>query len=168
MRLLSIAALAWLALAPLARAQSTGAQFPTPSGQFVPGSAVLVPSGPIVNGQPSYSPPGPTDPLAVQCQNCQVSGPIGASSNPVSGTIAATGTFQVLLTQNAARKGCHIQNQGAHIEYFSDQASPTEGGSVQVLPGNFYDCAATTTGVVRTDTIQVAGTAGDAFAGDWQ
>lgn len=166
MRLFLAAAL-WLALAGAALAQSTGAQFPTPSGQMVPGSALLVPSGPIVNGQPSYSPPGPTNPLSVTCTTCSPSAPVGASSNPVNGTIAATGTFQTVLTQFAARRGCAIQNQGAHVMYFSVQASPTEAGSLQVGPGNIFYCSGISN-VVVTDQVSVAGTAGDAFAGEWQ
>lgn len=163
-----IAALALLAWLPAARAQSTGAVFPTPSGQFVPGSAILVPSGPIVNGQPSYSPPGQANPLAVTCTTCSPSAPVGASSNPVNGTIAVTNTFQLLIAQNASRRGCEFQNQGTHTMYFSVAASPTLANSAQVAAGAWFYCSVGSSNIVKTDQVEVAGTAGDAFSGDWQ
>lgn len=168
MRLICLAALAWLALAPLAWAQGTGATFTTPAGQPAPGEAVLVPCGSIVNGEPVMCPPGPTNGLSVTCTNCSPSAPIGASSNPVSGAIATTNTFQALVAQNSGRKACVFQNTGAHTEYFSVQASPTLAGSLQLPPGAFFECASPGSNVAITDEIWIAGTAGDTFAGNWQ
>jgi hypothetical protein len=147
--------------------QSTGNIFPTPNGQTAQGSAVLVPCGSIVNGQPVMCPPGVTNGLPVICTNCSPSAPTGASSNPVNGTIATTYTFQSLITQNAARKGCTFQNQGTHTMFFSISLTPTLANSIQVPAGAFYYCSGPSQ-IVITDTIQITGSSGDTFAGEWQ
>lgn len=167
---IAIVLLLWLALATPALAQGTGASFTTPSGQLVPGFALLVPCGAITNGQPTYCPPGPLDDLHVFMDNLPALGPVDASSQPISGTVAATNVFQSLLSQYSTRKGCDIVNTGSHVEYFSDNSTPTIGGAgtFAVLPGNHFYCASPSGGVVRSDAVEIAGTAGDAFAGDWQ
>jgi hypothetical protein len=154
-------------LSPAVRAQNTGAAFPTPNGQTAPAAAVLVPCGSIVNGQPVMCPPGPLNGLAVTCVNCSPSAPTGASSNPVNGTIAVTNTFQVLLASNGSRKGCTFQNQGTHTMYASLSSSPTLANSLQLAPGAFYFCAGPSN-ISIIDQISITGTAGDAFAGEWQ
>lgn len=107
-----IAGLAMLALASTAHAQATGNSFPTPNGQPTPGMAILVPAGPITNGQPVMAPPSAINGLPVICTNCSPSAPTGASSNPVNGTITTgTGsTFQPLLAQLSSRKACSFTN----------------------------------------------------------
>jgi len=170
MKLLRIGAAALLAcaLGHAALAQGTGNQFPTPSsGVTAPGVAILVPSGPIVNGQPSVSPPGTANPLTVTCANCSPSAPIGASSTPVNGTIAVTNTFQTLIAQNSSRKGCTFQNQGTHAMYVSISATPTLANSLQWPPGGTLYCSGASN-IVITDGIQITGTSGDAYAGNWQ
>lgn len=148
-------------------AQGTGNSFPTPNGQITNGTAILVPTGPITNGQPVMGPPGPANGLPVLCTNCSPSAPIGAASNPVNGTIAVTNTFQSLIGLNAGRKGCIFQNQGTHTMYFSVAGSPTLANSLQVAPGGFFVCSGNSN-VVVTDAVQITGTSGDAFAGNWQ
>jgi hypothetical protein len=148
-------------------AQATGNAFPTPNGQVAPGYMILVPAGPIVNGQPVAAPPSSVNGLPVDCVTCSPSAPIGASSNPVNGTIAVTNTFQTLISFNAGRKSCTFQNQGTHTMYFSVASSPTLANSIQVQPGGLYQCASASN-VVITDLVYVTGTAGDAFAGEWQ
>jgi hypothetical protein len=156
-----------LALCAGAHAQGTGNTFPTPNGQITGGTAVLVPCGAIVNGQPVMCPPGVANGLPVICTNCSPTAPSGVSSNPVNGTITVTNTFQTLITQNATRKGCTFQNQGTHTMYVSVAGSPTLANSLQVSPGSFYFCAGPNS-IVITDLIQITGTSGDAFAGEWQ
>lgn len=161
------ACLLWLALLSGAQAQGTGGIFPTPGNQNVPGTAVLVPCGTIVNGQPSMCPPGLSNGMAVVCTNCSPSAPVGATSNPINGTIAVTNTFQSLVTVNPSRRGCTFQNQGTHTMYFSVAGSPTLANALQVVPGGYYYCSGPSN-IVVTDPIQITGTAGDAFAGEWQ
>jgi hypothetical protein len=156
-----------LLLPQLALAQSTGNSFPTPNGQIAPGSALLVPTGPITSGQPVVSPPSIANPLAVTCTTCSPSAPSGASSNPVNGTISVTSTFQSLLAQNSSRKGCTFQNQGSHTMYFSIAVSPTMANSVQLPAFGIFYCSGPSN-IVITDAIQITGTSGDAFAGEWQ
>jgi hypothetical protein len=153
--------------APVALAQSTGNSFPTPNGQIAPGNAILVPCGSIVNGQPTVCPPSATLGLPVICTNCSPSAPVGASSNPLNGTISVTNTFQSLITQNTNRRACTFQNQGTHTMYFSIAASPTLANSLQVPPQWFFYCTGLNN-VTITDAIQITGTAGDAYAGEWQ
>ena len=145
------------------------ASFPTPNGQQVPGTMMLVPCGAIVNGQTAGCAPGAVNPLQVVVTNAtSPTGVIEAASNPTNGTISVTNTFQLLLAQNSTRRACAFQNQGAHLMYFSIQSTPTEAGSWQVLPGNTWKCPVGVNGVTRTDAINVTGTAGDAYSGDWQ
>lgn len=155
-----------LLVAGAAMAQGSGNSFPTPNGQPTGGTAILVPCGSIVNGQPVMCPPGTANPVPVICANCSSSAPIGAATNTVNGTIAVTDAFQTIVAQNAARKGCNFQNQGTHIQYYSVASSPTKANSWQVQPGGSFRCADAT--IVVTDAIKVTGTAADAFAGGWQ
>lgn len=164
---LTIGFLLGFLLTTTAFAQSTGNSFPTPNGQIAPGSAILVPTGPISSGQPIVGPPGLNNGLPVICTNCSPSAPTGASSNPVNGTISVTNTFQSLIGQNNSRKGCVFQNQGTHTMYFSVATVPTLANSLQVPAGAFYYCSGPST-IVILDAIQVTGTSGDAFAGEWQ
>lgn len=159
--------LTWVLLPISAFAQATGNVFPTPNGQVAPGYMTLVPAGPIVNGQPVAAPPSLVNGMPVVCTNCSPSAPTGASSNPINGTIAVTNTFQTLTALNTARKSCTFQNQGTHTMYFSIAPSPTLTNSLQVPPGGLYECASSSN-VVITDLIYITGTAGDAFAGEWQ
>jgi hypothetical protein len=146
--------------------QGTGGSFPTPGGQNVPGVMMLVPSGPITSGQPVAAPPSSVNGLPVLCTNCSPSAPIGASSNPVNGTIGSTNTFQTLITLNANRRGCSFQNQGTHNMYFSVASSPALANSLIVPPNGIFYCSQSN--IVVTDTINVTGTSPDAFAGQWQ
>lgn len=155
-----------LLTANLAFAQGTGNSFPTPNGQTTGGAAILVPTGPITNGQPVMGPPSQNNGLPVLCTNCSPSAPTGASTNPTNGTITTTNTFQSLLAQNSARKACHFQNQGTHVMYLSTQVSPTEAGSIQIAANGIFDCTQGNTVII--DAIQITGTSGDAFAGWWQ
>ncbi len=148
-------------------AQGTGGSFTTPDGQVVSGMMVLVPCGPVTSGQPSACPNGAMIPMYVTCTNCSPSAPIGASSNPVNGAIATTNTFQTLITQNSSRRGCTFQNQGSHNMYFSVASSPTLANSLIIPPNGIYNCSGSSN-VVLTDTVQVTGTSGDSFAGQWQ
>lgn len=160
-----MAALALGAL--LALAQGTGASFFTPNGQVVPGYAALVPCGPITNGQPTFCPPSLATGLPVSIVGGASSGFTTVTSTPFSGTIAAANTFQSLLTLNASRKGCRVQNRSPDVEFISDQASPSIAGSFLLKPGDYFDCASA--GVIRGDALQIAGgTVGDAYAGDSQ
>lgn len=163
------AVLLWLALASAAFAQSTGAQYPTPSQQLVPGVAILGTTGPISNGQPVFGPIGLANPLPTNCTNCaSTTGVVDAGSNPVNGAIAVTNTFQTLLALNSSRKACSFQNQGTHVMYVSVAGSPSLANSDQVLPGNHWYCTVNGTPVTRIDLVQITGTATEAFAGDWQ
>jgi hypothetical protein len=150
-----------------ALAQSTGGSFPTPSGQVVPGTAMLVPCGSIVNGQPVMCPPGQTNGMQVVCTNCSPSAPVGASSNPTNGTITATNVFQTLLASNPSRKGCIFQNQGSHVMYISLSGTPTIANSLQLQSGDKFYCTGRSN-VTITDTLSITGTINDAFAGAWQ
>lgn len=147
--------------------QSTGNSFPTPNGQIAPGVAVMVPTGPITNGQPVYGPPGQANGMPVLCTNCSPTAPTGVASNPVSGTIAVTNTFQTLIALNASRRACVFQNNGTHNMYFSIAPSPSLTNSLILVPGAFYYCSGPAN-VTITDAISITGTAGDAFAGEWQ
>ena len=75
--------------------------------------------------------------------------------------------------QNAARKGCEYQNQGANVMYFSVAGTPTTANSIKVYPatatntGMFY-CSQLGSSITMTDAISISGTSGDAFAGQWQ
>ena len=151
-----------------ALAQSTGTSFATPNGQIAGSAMMLVPCGPITNGQPTACPPGQTNGVPVLCTNCSPSAPTGSASNTVNGTVAVTNTFQSVIVQNSSRKGCTFQNQGSHTMYFSLQGSPTEAGSFQVPPGAAYTCVTPGSNIVSTDQVWVTGTSGDAFAGTWQ
>ncbi len=152
----------------LAFAQATGNSFPTPNGQVTGGAAILVPAGPIVNGQPVMAPPSQVNGLPTVCTNCSPSAPTGRSSNTISGTVAVTNTFQTVITQNSARSGCTIQNQGSHTMYFTTAGSPSLTNSFQIAPGAAYTCTSPGSNVTSTDQIQMTGTSGDAFAGTWQ
>lgn len=162
----AILAVATLCLATAAaQAQSSGNEFPTPNGSLTPGGALLLPCGSIVNGQPVYCPPGPQNPLPVTVENLtSPTGVVEASSTPVNGTIATTDTFQSLLAQNAARKSCAIQNQGANMQYISAAVSPSLANSFQLAPGKTFNCASPG-GVTITDALEITGTAGDAYSG---
>lgn len=146
------------------------AQFTTQSsGQLVPGGMLMNPCGPITNGSPSACPNGPINPLYVNVTNAtSATGVIDANSNVVNGTLSVTNTFQSVLGANSVRKGCTLWNTGSHTEYVSVAASPTIANSAPVLPGNRWSCQVDYGGVVRTDAVQIAGTSGDTFAGDWQ
>ncbi len=145
----------------------TGASFTTPNGQTAAGVMVLVPCGPVTNGQPSACPNSVGIPGYVNCTNCSPSAPTGASSNPVNGTITVTNTFQSLITMNASRKGCTFQNQGTHTMYISAAVSPSLANSFQVPGGGYFYCSGPSN-IVVTDALQITGTSGDAFAGAWQ
>ena len=94
---------------------------------------------------------------------------IPALSTNLSGTITATGTFQLIQGQNNGRKGCLLQNNGTHnMEvFFGAIANATTSASAVITPGQAISCAINGNLVVQ-DAISITGTSGDAFFANFQ
>ena len=94
-------------------------------------------------------------------------GPLGPiSPADASGTIAATGVYQLLWGPDQSRSGCLIQNQGTHpmniriggaTVWQLRAASTTTAGD-----GGTFNC--NSEGIVVSSKIEITGTIGDAFA----
>lgn len=155
---LAIGALSLLAVAPVARAQST--------------PAVVVSACSAISGLPT----GPGSPLYIDqtgalCTAAGGSGetvttsPKNALSSDASSTVTTGGTFQTALIQNLTRLNCTIQNNDASkIEplFVSIASSPTVANSYALAYGATFSC--TNGGVVMGDAIKVsAATTGHTF-----
>lgn len=101
--------------------------------------------------------------------------PLPALSGDASGTIASTGTFQLVWAgtgtsaapapaTSPTRHGCSIQNNGANVMYVSEGqglGASTTGAAWQVVAGALFNC--NFAGIVLTGEIDITGTSGDAF-----
>ena len=94
---------------------------------------------------------------------------IPAQSTNMSGSIAATNTFQVVQGITNNRKGCLIQNNGTHTMYvyFGPASNATTSNSVQLSAGQPLSCAINGNLLVQ-DAISIAGTTGDIFFANFQ
>ncbi len=94
---------------------------------------------------------------------------IPVSSKNYSGSIAATGTFQLIQARANNRQGCIIQNQGTHTMnvFFGEPADATTATSAQITAGQAINCAVSGNLVVL-DSISITGTAGDPFFANFQ
>ena len=88
----------------------------------------------------------------------------------VSGTIAATNTFQTLWpatgpgTALPARKGCLIINPSTHTMFISEGVATGSATTATSVPiGANYSFTCSFGGVVWTGNIAITGTSGDAF-----
>lgn len=96
------------------------------------------------------------------------------TSTNASGSIAVTNTFQQVFAAasnsqaSAGRKACSIQNNGTHAMFVfpGPLASATTATSFQIAAGSTWTC--NVQNVVRTDQINITGTAADTFAADQQ
>ena len=91
------------------------------------------------------------------------------SSINLSGTIAASGTFQQIQAQNLGRIAGAINNNGANQQwvFFGPIANATTLNSWPLNVGGWVNCQA---GPVYTisDQVSIAGTAGDTFFANFQ
>lgn len=124
----SLAALVLCLSAGTALAQS---QFPTPAvNSVVRGTAILIPNGQSIGGQPVMAPPSPTNPMAIQ-QN-----PASASGSVLGATVGTSST-QVLAAA-AARKFLAIDNESTTAAIacaFGATAALNTAGSFTIEPG---------------------------------
>lgn len=83
-----------------------------------------------------------------------------------SSTISVTNTWQSLLTTNASRRSCDMQNQGTHVMFFQITATnvaPTGTASAkQVQPGQVIVCN-DYIGDVMQGYVWITGTSTDAY-----
>jgi len=87
----------------------------------------------------------------------------------VSGTLAASNTFQSLSAADNNRSACLVQNNSTSNKmqvYFGPIANATTGASVVLDPGKSVSC--NNGPVVATDQVSIAGTSGDAFLAVFQ
>jgi hypothetical protein len=100
------------------------------------------------------------------------------ASNNLSGTIAATNTFQSIQGQANNRLGCTVQNGATTASgdlqwvYFDKSNSAncsaaTKAASVTLRPGWSVTCAVAGT-IVLNDQICITGTSGDPFFANFQ
>lgn len=98
---------------------------------------------------------------------------IPVNSSNLSGTIAATNTFQVIQASNGGRIGCTIQNNGSHNEYvYFDKSSVTCANATTLTsfvlsPSQPINCAISSNFVLK-DTVCITGTSSDAFTANFQ
>ncbi len=79
-------------------------------------------------------------------------------------TIAATGTFQVALAANAARKGGIIQNTATTaLEVFLGSGTAAAASSLVLAQNGTVDLTLNVPNGIYQGEVQVAGTAGAAF-----
>ncbi len=107
--------------------------------------------------------------LSISCVWSAHAQSIPAQSTNLSGTITATGTFQVVQGQTNNRKGCILQNNGTHNMnvYFGTLANATTSNSAVLVPSQAINCAINGNLVVQ-DAISITGTSGDAFFANFQ
>jgi hypothetical protein len=122
------AALALCLCAGVAFAQS---QFPTPAANsVVRGTAILVPNGQTVGGQPVMAPPSATSPMATQQTP-------NSGSGSVTAVTLGTGSTQVLAAVTS-RKFLAIDNESTSAAIacaFGATASIDTAGSFTIQPG---------------------------------
>lgn len=87
----------------------------------------------------------------------------GATTTTTNSTISVTNTFQAALASSSTRKGCLLQNTGAHVQYiyFGTIGSATTSNAFQINPGQTISCTAGT--IVLTDAVDITGTSGDGY-----
>ena len=77
-----------------------------------------------------------------------------------SGTIASTGVYQTVFSQDLNRQGCLIQNRLANTNAMTVRVNGTT--IYDINPGASFSCAAI--GVVVSSKIEITGTATQAFS----
>ena len=98
--------------------------------------------------------------------------PATSSGGNVSGTLAATNTWQQVFADQglttssgvAKRRGCTVINQGTHDMYIEEgvaTAAASTANAVKLSAGQAFYCQ--TGNVVLQGAIQLYGTIGDAF-----
>lgn len=107
-------------------------------------------------------------PLPALAQSTVRTTPFGVVTTNLSSAVAVTNTFQSIQTANTERKSCLIQNNGSNNMkvYFGPIASATGSNSVVLSAGSYVNCTAG--GIVLTDQVSITGTAGDAYAANFQ
>lgn len=87
----------------------------------------------------------------------------------LSGTLAASSTFQSIQSADVNRSACLVQNNSASNKmyvFFGPIASATTGKSVVLDTGKSVSC--NNGPVVATDQVSISGTSGDAFLAVFQ
>jgi hypothetical protein len=94
---------------------------------------------------------------------------IPVPSTNYSGTIASTGTFQLIQGQANGRIGCTVQNNGTHTMYvfFGPPANATTATAAQLSAGQSLNCGIGAN-IVAKDSVSITGTSGDAFFANFQ
>lgn len=88
--------------------------------------------------------------------------PLPSLSTVAGGSVATANTFQAVLPQNLARRGCLIVNTGSTAMSIGIGSTPTAATSIPLAPGASFGCGAG--GVVVADQLSVtSGTAGNTF-----
>ncbi len=85
--------------------------------------------------------------------------PLPATSTSTAITLGAADAFQQILAAQPARLGCMVQRKGSGgiVRIFlGSPAQATAGRSVDINPGEVFNCVSTN-GVVVTDTLSAAG-----------
>lgn len=123
-----VAALALCLCAGVAFAQS---QFPTPAANsVVRGTAILVPNGQTVGGQPVMAPPSATNPMVTQQAPASGSGSVAAATVGTSST--------QLLPPASSRKFLAIDNESTSAAIacaLGTTAAINTAGSFTIEPG---------------------------------
>lgn len=87
----------------------------------------------------------------------------------LSGTLAASATFQSIAVYDTNRSACLVQNNSASNKmyvYFGPIANATTGASVVLDTGKSVSC--NNGPIVATDQVSISGTSGDAFLAVFQ
>lgn len=86
----------------------------------------------------------------------------------LSGTLAASSTFQSIAAYDVNRSACLVQNNSANkmYVYFGPIANATTGASVVLDIGKSVSC--NNGPIVATDQVSISGTSGDAFLAVFQ
>jgi hypothetical protein len=133
--------------------------WPTPNGHDTVGSFVQLCINLSGQAVPIYNAAG-----TYQCSGSSGQGTTtAATTTTVNSTVSVTNTFQAALAASATRKGCLLQNTGAHVQYiyFGTLGSATTSNSFQINAGQTISCNAGP--VVLTDAVGITGTAGDGY-----
>jgi hypothetical protein len=129
-------------------------------------------------------------PLAAQQQGATVvTSPSIANSGDASGTITATGTFQLIwaaVPSNQKRAGCLVLNNAVNRQWVYFQGPgmttptagnaatikaasvPLEPASVVNAQGGFVSCSITGAGATLQDAVWITGTAADTYVAKQQ
>ena len=129
------------------------------------------------NTTPAVAQPGQVtiDQNGKACVNATVSASIAVA--PVTTTVTAPtvttgGTFQSVLSSNASRNGCLVQNPVAATEtlfvYFGTNASASTAKSISLSPGSAVTCAVGGLAVATDNVSVTATTTGHALVVDAQ